>query len=145
MVNTKRRWNMDNQNASVAAETQSQRILIVEDDKLLRDLYYELLSDEGYNVDQAANGEEGLHKIETGGYDLVLLDIMLPKIDGLQILKEIQKRGLQKKNKSIVLLTNLGQDATIKEGLSSGASAYLIKSSLTPDQVLTEVKTFLAK
>lgn len=122
-----------------------QKILIVEDDQLLRDLYFELLTDEGYEVDQAANGEEGFNKIIAGGYNLVLLDIMLPKKDGLEILKDLQKQGSKKKNGPIVLLTNLGQDATIKEGLASGASAYLIKSALTPDQVLQEVKTFLAK
>lgn len=136
---------MDPQNTGKDEGGKKQRILIVEDDKLLRDLYFELLSDEGYEVDQAANGEEGEQRIQEGGYDLVLLDIMLPKIDGLQILKDLKDHSPKKKNGPIVLLTNLGQDATIKEGLGSGAAAYLIKSSLTPDQVLQEVKTFLNK
>jgi len=122
-----------------------QRVLIVEDDQLLRDLYIELLTDEGYEVDNAVDGEEGLNKILAGGYDLVLLDIMLPKKDGLQILDDLKGQKPQAANGPIVMLTNLGQDEGIKKGLLSGASGYLIKSALTPDQVLHEVRTFLAQ
>lgn len=121
------------------------RILLVEDDQLLRDLYNELLTDEGFIVDQAADGEQGLTKATEGGYDLVLLDIMLPKMDGLAILKTIKENPPKNTNGPIVMLTNLGQDSLIKEGFSNGASGYLIKSALTPDQVLHEVRTFLAK
>ncbi len=124
---------------------QNQRILIVEDDQLLRDLYVELLGDEGFVVETATDGETGLQKMLSGGYDLVLLDIMLPKKDGLQILEEVKRRGTSNPNGPIVLLTNLGQDEVIKHGLSAGASGYLIKSALTPDQVLHEVRTFLAE
>ncbi len=121
------------------------RILIVEDDKLLRDLYIELLGDEGYEVDNAADGEEGLSKVLEGGYSLILLDIMLPKKDGIQILEETSKQKPKQPNGPVVMLTNLGQDEVIKKGLLAGASGYLIKSALTPDQVLHEVHTFLAQ
>jgi DNA-binding response OmpR family regulator len=78
-----------------------------------------------------------------GGYDLVLLDIMLPKMDGLQILKGLKEKNILSKNGPVVMLTNLGQDNIVKEGFELGASGYLIKSALTPDQVLHEVHTFL--
>ncbi len=123
----------------------AQRILVVEDDQFLRELYDELLREEGYEVDLAPDGEEGLNKMLKGGYDLVLLDIMLPKIDGLEILNRIKGHPPQTPNGSIVLLTNLGQDSIIKEGFNLGASGYLIKSAMNPDQVLSEVKVFLSR
>ena len=122
-----------------------QRILVIEDDQFLRDLYNELLREEGYEVELANDGEEGLSRMLKGGYDLVLLDIMLPKIDGLEIMRRVNKQKPEKPNGSIVLLTNLGQDSIIKEGFNLGANGYLIKSAMNPDQVLSEVKVFLTK
>jgi DNA-binding response OmpR family regulator len=123
----------------------SQRILVVEDDQFLRELYDELLREEGYEVNLAVDGDEGLSKVLAGGYDLILLDIMLPKMDGLEILRQLREKHPQKPNGPVVLLTNLGQDSIIKEGFDLGASGYLIKSAMNPDQVLSEVKVFLSK
>lgn len=129
----------------VRNQIMAQRILVVEDDQFLRELYDELLREEGYEVDLAPDGEIGLSKIINGGYELILLDIMLPKIDGLEILRRVKKQGTENPNGSTVLLTNLGQDSIIKEGFNLGASGYLIKSAMNPDQVLSEVKVFLNK
>src|SRR4030042_2705597 len=123
----------------------AQRILVVEDDQFLRELYDELLREEGYEVVLAPDGEEGLTKVSTGGYDLVLLDIMLPKMDGLEILRQLRDKHPEKPNGPTVLLTNLGQDSIIKKGFNLGASGYLIKSAMNPDQVLSEVKVFLSR
>ncbi len=119
------------------------KILIVEDDQFLREFYQELLQAEGYNIDAAADGEVGLQKILEGGFNLILLDIMLPKKDGIQILQDIKNRSAKKG--LIVVLTNLGQDSVIKQCFDLGADGYLIKSALNPDQVLTEIKSFLGK
>lgn len=127
------------------ADKKPERILVIEDDQFLLELYDELLKDEGYIVDLAKDGEEGLNKFLEGGYDLVLLDIMLPKIDGLEILRKAQDKKPKKENGSVVLLTNLGQDSIIKEGFSLGATGYLVKSAMNPDQVLKEIKIFLSK
>ena len=123
----------------------SEKILVIEDDQFLRELYDELLKEEGYEVDIAKDGEEGLGKFLEGGYSLVLLDIMLPKIDGLEILRRAKDKKPKKENGPIVLLTNLGQDSIIKEGFSLGAAGYLVKSAMNPDQVLNEIKVFLNK
>ena len=118
-------------------------ILIVEDDKFLQDLYVELLSAEKYQVDVADDGEAVLDKLNHNEYDLVLLDIMLPKKDGLTVLKELSE-DRKKKIGQVVMLTNLGQEAVVQEGFTLGAVGHLVKSALAPDQVLTEVGRFLA-
>ncbi|MBM4401867.1 MAG: response regulator [Candidatus Cloacimonetes bacterium] len=122
----------------------SEKILIIEDDKFLSEFYRELLEQEGYEVTVADDGEVGLEKMQAGGLDLTLLDIMLPKKDGLTILRELSHEEKAKCGQ-IVMLTNLGQDQIIKDGFSLGASGYLIKSALTPDQVLHELRVFLQK
>lgn len=122
----------------------AKRILIVEDDQYLRDLYIEILEDEGFFVENAADGEEGFKKIFHGGYDLVLLDIMLPKMNGLTILEKIQKEALPvQKNGMIVVLSNIGQEATVTKALSLGAQGYMIKSEYSPNQVIKKIKEFL--
>lgn len=126
-------------------DNQQKKILIVEDDQFLREFYQELLTGEGYLVDVAEDGEVGLSKIQNNEYSLVLLDIMLPKKDGLQILRDLKVNPAKSSNINIVILTNLGQDLMIKECFDLGAEGYLIKSALNPDQVLTEVKNYLQK
>lgn len=126
-------------------ENNSKKILIVEDDQFLREFYQELLASEGYIIDVAPDGETGAQKVLAGGYDLVLLDIMLPKKDGIQILKELKTQSSGLRSGVVVVLTNLGQDSVIEECFNLGAVGYLIKSALSPDQVLAEIKNFLGK
>lgn len=121
----------------------SKNILVVEDEKDIRDLYVEILGAEGHRVGQAADGEAGLMEATSGKYDLVLLDIMLPKMDGLQILREI-KKDQKLSGLKVLLLTNLSTDNVIKEGFALGADSYVIKSEMTPDQVINEVNKVLA-
>lgn len=122
-----------------------EKILVVEDDEVLKDLYVELLSDEGYQVDSAPDGEVGLRKIQEGGWDLILLDIIMPKMDGLMVMEKLKESPPKAKNGPVVFLTNLGNDQAINKGLQLGGVGYLIKSQLTPPDVLHEIRTFLAK
>jgi DNA-binding response OmpR family regulator len=124
-------------------DKQQKRILIVEDDQFLREFYQELLTSEEYSIDTAEEGETALFKIQNNPYDLILLDIMLPKKDGLQILNDLKVKGPKIPNTTIVVLTNLEQDLMIKKCFELGAEGYLIKSALNPDQVLTEIKSYL--
>jgi two-component system response regulator ResD len=118
-------------------------IFIVEDDQFLRDLYQDLLEQEQYKVTTAQNGEEALDVIHHHDFDLMLLDIMMPKKDGLTVLKEMSADD-KKRAGQVVMLSNLGQEALIKEAIAAGASSYLIKSALAPDQILSEIKDLLA-
>ena len=120
------------------------RILVVEDDLFLRELYTDILTAEGYKVDSAADGEEALQKIKVGGYDLVLLDIIMPKMDGLTVMRQVQTTPPQNTNKCVVFLTNLDKDEEIRTALKLG-NGYLIKSQITPGSLVEEVKMYLDK
>lgn len=121
-----------------------QKLLIVEDELFIRELYVSVLQDEGYSIDQAADGEEAFNAMHKGGYDLVLLDIRLPKMDGISVLEKLQADPPLQQNKAVVLLTNLDQELTIAKGVSMGIRGYLIKSQINPGQLKKEVETFLS-
>jgi DNA-binding response OmpR family regulator len=123
-------------------ETPQQKILIIEDDFFVRDLYNRELTREGFAVSSAEDGPTGLLKVVEEKPDLVLLDIMLPKMSGLDVLKTLKEKE-ETKNIPVVLLTNLGQDSVIREGFTLGAVGYLIKAAYTPTQIVEEVKKFL--
>ncbi len=128
------------------AAPRKKRILLVEDEKFLRDLYAEILTDAGYTVDQAADGLAGYEFMHKGGYDVVLLDIMLPKMDGLQIMQKlVHETPPLTPNGSVIVLSNVGQDTTISALIALGATAYMIKSDYTPDQVIQKVKSVLGE
>lgn len=124
-------------------DSTQKRILIVEDDQFLREFYQELLSTEGYLADVAEDGEVASTKIYQNSYDLILLDIMLPKKDGLQVLKDMRSVPPKTHSGKLVMLTNLGQDTVIKEAFNLGAAGYIIKSAFNPDQVLNEIRNYL--
>lgn len=130
---------------SINMDNSKTKILIIEDDQFLRDFYQDLLVSEGYIVDTAEDGETAFNKISQGGWALIMLDIMLPKKDGLQILQDLKVSPPKSANGPIIVLTNLGNDAIIKQAFQFGASGYLIKSALNPDEVLSEIHAALAK
>ncbi len=123
-------------------DPKQKKILLVEDEDFIRDLYFRQLTKEGFVVKTAIDGQAGLDALKNETFDLLLLDIMLPGMNGLQVLREFKTHNPNSKMITI-LLTNLGQEAVIKEGFELGAQAYLIKASYTPDQVVQEVKNAL--
>src|SRR3989338_11661115 len=120
--------------------SKQKRILIIEDDVYIRDLYAEILGEAGYDVDTAVDGEEGLVKAKTGGYHLILLDVMMPKLDGLGVLQGLQQNPPQNPNGPVILLTNLAQDEVVQEALKTGAKDFVIKSDLNPQELLTRLE-----
>ncbi len=119
-------------------------LLLVEDSILIRELYERQFSLSGVRVDTAAGGQEGLEKAKSGTYDVILLDIMMPDITGLEVMKTL-KSDESTKNIPVIFLTNMGQDSVIKEGLGLGAIGYLIKSAFTPDQLIKEVALLVSQ
>jgi len=124
-----------------AFDTRTIKVLIIEDDQFLRDLASRKLKQEGFQVDVAIDGTEGLVKIEKNKPDVVLLDIILPGLDGFDILKKV--RGHKEKAVSqmvVILLSNLGQEADVAKGQRLGADDYLIKANFTIDEIIEKIK-----
>ena len=117
-------------------------LLIIEDDKFVRDLYQHEFEKNGYDVVVAEDGELALTAVKEAKFDGILLDIMIPKIDGLEVLKKI-KADSNTKNIPVVILSNLGQDEIIRQSLQLGAKAYIVKSLYTPDQVVKEIRSLI--
>lgn len=117
-------------------------ILIVEDTELLRRIYQDKLTQEGYQTLTAADGLECLNAIRANKVDLVLLDLIMPRMSGLEALAAI-KADPRTKDVPIIILSNLGQDADIQRGLDMGASDYLIKNSAKPADVSAKISATL--
>ena len=128
-----------------AVTTSKKQILLVEDDELIRQLYGKILTTAGYEVIEAPDGNIAFKLMHEGGYDLVLLDIMLPGMNGLDILESLTQTPPTKPLGAVIVLTNLDQDTTIAKGLSYGVRGYLIKSQVTPDIIRREVEAALSK
>jgi DNA-binding response OmpR family regulator len=120
------------------------KILLVEDDKSTREIYSTVLKNAGYEVEIAEDGETGLSKARDGGYNIILLDVMLPRMDGLTILSELKKVPPKIQNGKIIILSNLSHEPVIKEALKLGASSSLVKSDVNPGQLVEEVKKALS-
>ena len=114
-------------------------ILIVEDDKFVRDLYQHEFEKSGYDIKVAEDGEIALKVVKESKFDCILLDVMLPKLDGLEVLRRI-KEDSATKNIPVMILSNLGQDEIIRQALQIGAKAYIVKSLYTPSQVVNEIR-----
>ncbi|HSX01399.1 MAG TPA: response regulator [Candidatus Saccharimonas sp.] len=114
----------------------SKSILFIEDDKPISEMYARVLERNGYTVDFAYDGAEGLQKATSKPYDLILLDIMMPQKTGIEVLHELRgEDGKGHPNTKIVILTNLAQDKTSQEALKSQADGYIIKADIVPSQL----------
>jgi len=118
------------------------KILVVDDEEAVREIYNKEFSTAGFQVVLAVDGEEGLLKAGEETPDLILLDVMMPKMSGVDVLKALKRNPLTK-NIPVLLLTNLGEETIIKEGFGLGADGYLLKVSYTPAQVVAECRKFL--
>jgi DNA-binding response OmpR family regulator len=120
------------------------KILLVEDDPFLLSMYSVKFELENFTVVTAEDGEKGLSMAKKDDPDIILLDIMLPKMDGFEVLKELKKDDITK-NIPIILLTNLSQKKEVSQGLSLGADDYLIKAHFMPSEVVEKIKKIIKK
>ena len=118
------------------------KISIVEDEPFLASMYSTKFELEGFEVSRAADGMDGLAIIKAQKPDMVLLDVVMPKMDGFEVLTQL-RADPELVKVPVILLTNLGQQSDIEKGLSLGASDYIIKANYTPAQVLAKVKEHL--
>jgi len=114
-------------------------ILLVEDDPFLIDIYSTKFKESKFIIDVAQDGDKCFEKLSEKSFDMVILDIVLPHIDGWGILKRI-KEDSKHQSLPVVILSNLGQKEEVEKGLNLGAIKYLIKAHYTPSQVVEEIK-----
>ena len=117
-------------------------ILIIEDDKFLRELIAQKLIKEDFEVSEAVDGEEGIKKIKEEKPDLILLDLILPGIDGFEVLARMKKESTLAST-PVIILSNLGQKDDVEKGLKMGAVDYLIKAHFTPGEIIDKIKAAL--
>lgn len=120
----------------------SRKILIIEDDKFLRELMVRKLVNDGYEAIEATNGEEGVRTAKAEKPDLILLDLILPGIDGFESLTRIRK-DQETANIPVIILSNLGQKEDIEKGLRLGATDYLIKAHFAPGEIAEKIASIL--
>ena len=125
-------------------ESNGIKILLVEDEHFLRDILAQKLSDVGYKVIQAIDGESALRLIGDEKPDLILLDLILPGIDGFTVLEQKSKEP-DLANIPVIILSNLGQKEEIDRGLALGAKDFIIKAHFTPGEIVDKIKSFVGK
>jgi DNA-binding response OmpR family regulator len=119
------------------------RVLIVEDDPLLGELLLEHFRKEGINSELVVDGEKALDSILNNRPDLVLLDILLPKMSGLEMLKKLKEANVVPPL-SVIILSNFMEEGKIKEGVELGAKEYMVKSNVDLNDITKKVKGILS-
>lgn len=120
------------------------KVLIVDDDQFISDMYVLKFKEAGFDAEAAAEGVTAIEYVKKEEPDLVLLDIVLPNMDGFDILKALAKEKLLEKTR-VVLLSNLGEKKDIEKGLALGAVDYIVKAHHTPSEVVAKVEEILKK
>ena len=117
-------------------------ILVIEDDKSYGNVFKRKLNHEGFETEWAPNGKAGIEKIEDKTPDLIILDLMMPKLDGFGVLEELKDKDLLGEIK-IIVATNLSQEADIDKVKNAGADDYFVKSNLSISEMVEKVKEVL--
>lgn len=122
------------------SEQAKKKILVIEDDQSLQNALVEIISQEGFESESAFDGEEGLAKIRSFMPDLILLDIILPKKDGFEVLAEM-KNDEALKSIPVLILTNLEEVDNVQKALDLGATNYMVKSDFSLKDVVEKIRT----
>ncbi len=120
------------------------KVLIIEDDSYILEMYKMKFEASNFEVDSASDGIMGLEILKKRRPDIILLDIIMPKMDGFSVLKTIKSDPALAKI-PVVLLTNSGQRKNIEKGLKLGAAHYMVKAYFTPTEVVKKIKEILEK
>ncbi|MDP3971101.1 MAG: response regulator [bacterium] len=125
----------------MAGET---KVLIVEDDKFLSELISTKLDKEGFDISLAGDGETGVNKASEFKPDIILLDIMLPGMDGFEVLEKLKGHSDKAITEiPVVILSNFGQESKVEKGLQLGAVDYLVKANFTTGEIVAKIKEVL--
>ena len=119
-------------------------ILFIEDESSLQKTFSDILGPEGYEITSALDGEIGLRLAKTKNPDLILLDLILPKVHGFEVLKEL-KTDPKTKEIPVIVLTNLEEMGDVEKALELGATTYLVKAQYTLEEVVEKIKKIIEK
>jgi DNA-binding response OmpR family regulator len=117
-------------------------IALVEDDQLIAEMYSTKFKKEGFEIQHAVDGAAGLELVKKINPDIVLLDIIMPRMDGFQVLQQLRSE-ITFKETPVIMLTNLGQEEDVQKGRQLGATGYFIKTNFTPAAIVDKVKQIL--
>ncbi len=127
---------MDSENSS------KKTILLVEDEEAMQKTFSEILQEEGYTVLSAMNGEDGFEMAKSNHPDLIMLDLILPRKDGFEVLK-LLKATEETKQIPVVILTNLEGSSDVEKALELGATTYLVKANYSLEEVVKKVRSLI--
>ncbi len=120
---------------------QQRKILIIEDEHFITELYVRALTRAGYNVNVEFDGQKGLDLAKTNQFDIILLDLMIPTITGIEVLRHLRGPGAPPLKAKIIITTNLEQREEIRADIESQADAYLVKAEITPKELVEFLNT----
>lgn len=118
------------------------KILIADDDEALLDIYYTLFTEKGFEVRSAINGEDVLRRVKEFVPDVILLDIIMPLLDGVNTLRKL-KADPSTKHIPVIIFTNLDTEKDIAESKAAGCALYLVKSQYSPSQLVVKIQEVL--
>jgi DNA-binding response OmpR family regulator len=121
--------------------TKSRKILIIEDEHFISELYVRALTRAGYDVTVEVDGQKGLELAQTDQFDIILLDLMVPTITGIEVLRHLRGTGAKPIKAKVVITTNLEQREEIRADIESQADAYLVKAEITPRELVEFLNT----
>lgn len=128
---------MDSGKPKPEANVPDRKVLIIEDERFISELYVRALTKSGYKVDTTTDGQEALAMAESNGYDIILLDLMVPTLTGIEILRTLRDPARVPPLKAkIIIITNLEQREDVREDIEKQADGYLVKAELTPREVV---------
>jgi DNA-binding response OmpR family regulator len=119
------------------------KVLLVEDDPMIAEIYIKKMQAADLEVINAKTGKEALKAVENDKFDLMLLDMVIPELSGMEVLKEIKHSGNYDKNLRIVIFSNLNETDTQKEALENGADGFIGKTQYTPTEMVAEVQRLI--
>jgi DNA-binding response OmpR family regulator len=124
-----------------AASPAGRKILIVEDEHFISELYVRALTRAGYDVTVEVDGQKGMELAKTDQFDIILLDLMIPTITGIEVLRQLRGPGAKPLKAKIIITTNLEQREETRADVESQADAYLIKAEITPHELVNFLNT----
>jgi len=117
------------------------KVLIIEDEHFISELYVRALTRAGYEASVELDGQKGLELAKTNQYDIILLDLMIPTITGIEVLRQLRGPGAPKLKAKIIITTNLEQREELRADIEAQADAYLVKAEITPRQLVEFLNT----